>query len=192
MLNVPAEVLSSRVRETKPHTDILDLQAGCEMLLPISDREHNSVEQCIRNCSPPPSPGLTITRMSYSSPSTILLKIWEATRGLKKNCRQCQWHTQDASAEQSTSLQNSPGRTPARAVSLLPLTRVHQKYLHLFSSALVCTDTTKSPFSTWGSRFHLRQGGCWQDGALWAHLPGLYDCVKSCTLLCFTFQHKLI
>lgn len=38
--------------------------------------------------------------------------------------------------------------------------------------------------------FHLRQEVCSKEGILWAHFPDLRYCMKSLTLLCFSFQHK--
>lgn len=103
----------------KPHTDILDLQAGCEtQQLPVTGRQHNSVEQCIRNCSPLPSPGLTSTTWATALPQLSCWRFWRLHTDWKRAAGNAR-PTQGALRAESVPAE-LPQQSPTRAGSSWP------------------------------------------------------------------------
>lgn len=153
-----------------------------------TDREHNSAEQ-IRNCSPRPSSGLTITGMSCSPPWAVLLKVsggctCRAAGNGSGTPRMLQSRAHPCRASQA--------QPPGRAASAPALSRLCPKQaLHLLqlSTALHWHSQLSFPHTGSPSARHFVHGG---EGVLWAHLPGPCDCVKAPAFLCSSFQHKHI
>lgn len=147
----------------------------CQKLLPTSFiRPHNHQDE-------------------LSTPWATLLKTFAGYTGMEKELQAM--HTQDpcraGNVQAVLSKQNPLGGLAAALPPLLTRLCLKQAPASLPAQCwLALTPQSLASLHTAMHRFHLRQGICSQEGVLWAHLPGLCDCTKSCTFFCFSFQHK--